>query len=287
MIYNKYLKILFACVFVVSTMSCEDDDLGPFNSLVTDDTEEVQVTVTTLQDISAEGASFPVSVSLSRTFNVAATVTVQVETQDLRTAINTVTIPAGETTGMGLALVPGDQDEEFADLSETAIVSAIAVGADDGNGIVYLATSNEASVRLINDFPGSIAAGGITMTFAWDTAFTDDYDFFYAGAAGATGNPIENISIPNTAFGDGPIDVTYDPFAVAGLEDVPYILVIRVNNPDGSSELIFHEGALDAANSTAGTQFPLARITRTTTVDMSNPDNPTDVFTFEVEQLED
>lgn len=283
----NYLKLFFACVFLTSLASCEDDDLGPFNSLVTNETEEVQVTVTTLQDISAEGAMFPVGVTISRTFDVNATVTVQVETQDLRTAIGTVTIPAGSTSAEGLASVPGDLDEEFSDLSETAIVRAIAVGADDGNGIVYIANSNEDTVRLINDFPSNIAAGGITMTFAWDTAFTDDYDLFYAGASGATGNPVENISIPNTAFGDGPLDVTYNPFSVAAMVDVPYILVIRINNTDGTSELVFHEGTLDAANNDPNALFPLARITRTTTVDTSDPDNPTNVFTFDVEQLED
>jgi hypothetical protein len=278
---NNYIKLFFASALLIFAASC---DLGPFNSLVTDATEEVQVSVTALQDISAEGEQIPVSVSISRTFEVDATVTVQVQTEDLRTSVSDIMIPAGSTSGTGLALIPGDQGEEFSNLDETAIVEAIAVGADDGNGIVYLPVSDEDSFRLINGFPASIATGGITMAFAWDTAFTDDYDISYAGASGATGNPIETLSVPNANFEDGTLDVVCDPFAIAAEVDVPYVLVIRVNNPDGTSELTFLEGTLDTDDTAA---FPLASITRTTTVDNSNPDDPTDVFTFVIEQIED
>lgn len=286
---KNYLKFSFVITLALLTFSCEDDELGPFSDFVTTQTEEIQVTLALAdRDLTGEGDALPITATISRSFEVDAQITVTTIFEDDRRNSGVITIPAGSTTGTGAIDTPFDDNLSFSNFDETGIAVATAILADDGNGIVYVAVSNEISYTVSEEFPASPVESSISIAFLWRTGTTDDYDIFYAGAAGATGNPVEFISILNTEFPDGTMQITYNPFAVAGETDVDYRLIIRTNNPaNGENNITVLEGTLDAENNDPNINYPLAEITRTTSVDNSNGNFSFNVYDFNIVQLED
>lgn len=284
-ILNKYkLTALLLCIITVS--SCEDDDLGPQNFLATGDaTEEVNVTIELDRMISAEGDAIPATITLSRTFEVDANVVLRTDLRNSAFQQSTITVPAGMTTASGFIETPNEDGASFADFNEMGTATAASIGADDGNGVIYIATSNVATFQVINGFPAVIGVGGISFAFTWDS--NDDYDIFYdtSGNQGATGAPIEFISLTEMQVsGDGTMDVIVDPFSIEGLVDVPYILVIRESKPFADDELTVLQGTLDTTDTAP---FVVAQITRTTTIDNSNPDIPITNVDYTIVQVED
>jgi len=282
-----YTRILTLALVAIISFSCDDDDLGPFNELVVDATEDVNVTIEPLRDITAEDDDLPVTVTISRSFEVDASITVTSFLENRSFVTSTITVPAGATTGTGTVSLPPDDELTFSNFDEVATLEATAILADDGNGFIYLPVSNAPTVRILDAFPSVVIEGGISFAFFWRTGTTDDYDFFYNGGAGATGNPIEFIEFTNDEILDGPILVEYNPFAIAAETDVEYIAVVRINNPDGTNEVQTFTGTLDAANNDAAAVFPLLEVTRTTMVDNSDPAIPISTFDYSIVQLED
>jgi len=284
-ILNKY-KLIALLLLVVTYSSCEDDDLGPQNFLVTGEaTEDVNVNIELQRTISAEDDAIPVTITLSRTFDVDANVVLRSDLPNSTFIQTTVTVPAGMTTASGFVATPNEDGSTFSDFTTTGIVTATSIGADDGNGVLYIATSNEAPFQVLNGFPETIGVGGISFAFTWDSG--DDYDIFYdtAGFQGATGEPIEFIALTEEEVsGDGTFNVFVDPFAIEGLVDVPYILVIRESKPFAQDEVTVLQGTLDTTDTSL---FVLAEITRTTTIDNSNPDIPVTNIDYTIVQIED
>lgn len=289
-ILNKFkLVILLLCVITYS--SCEDDDLGPENFLVTGDAfEDVNVTIDLGRTVSAEDDALPASVTLSRTFDVDANVVIETRFPNGRSSLSTITVPTGSTSGSGFIATPLDDGSPanpvfFEDFTVIGTSTAVSIGADDGNGVLYLAVSNDAEFRVINGFPSTLGLGGISMTLTWDS--DDDYDIFYdnSGNQGATGNRLEFIELGNDEVsGDGVQPVTIDPFSIEGLVDVPFILAIRQSNPFSDDIITILEGTFDTTDTAP---FTVAEITRTSTVDNSNPDNPITNFDYSIVQIED
>lgn len=282
---NKY-KIVALLLLVICFNSCEDDDLGPQNFLATGDaTEEVNVTIELDRTISAEGDAIPATITLSRTFDVDANVVLRTDLRNSAFAQSTITVPAGMTTASGFIETPNEDGSIFADFNEMGTATAASIGADDGNGVIYIATSNVATFQVINGFPEVIGVGGISFAFTWDS--DDDYDIFYdnSGNQGATGAPIEFIALTEEDIsGDGTMDVVVDPFSIEGLVDVPYILVIRESKPFADDEVTVLQGTLDTTDTAP---FVIAEITRTTTIDNSNPDIPITNIDYTIVQVED
>lgn len=283
---NKIFYLLSLVMVMSVIISCEDDDIGPQNFLATGDaTEEVNVNIELLRTISAEDDLIPATITLSRSFDVDANVVLRSNLNNLSFALNTITVPAGSTTATGFVATPAEDSFTFEDFNEQGFVTATSIGADDGNGVIYIATSNEAPFRLVNAFPSSIGVGGISFAFLWDS--DDDYDIFYDNSLnqGATGNAIEFIELTNAEVsGDGVRQVLVDPFTIAGEMDIPYVLAVRISNPFGEDTLTVFEGTLDTDDTSS---FVIAEVTRTTNVDTSNPDIPITTFTYEIVQIED
>jgi len=283
---NKTFYLIASLLTLTLFLSCDDDDLGPESFLPTGDAfEEVNVTIDLQRTISAEGDEIPATITLSRTFDVDANVVLRTDLRSNAFTLTTITVPAGSTSATGLIATPGEDGFLFEDFNEPGTVTATSIGADDGNGAIYIAVSNEASFSLLNAFPSSIVVGGISMTFFWDS--NDNYDLFYdnSGNQGATGSSFEVIQLTNEEVsGDGTTQVVVDPINIEGLVDVPYVLVVRNSRPFGDDEITVLEGTLDTTDNSL---FILAEITRTTTIDNSNPDAPITNFDYVIEQIED
>lgn len=284
---NNILYIMISLFALSLFNSCEDDDLGPQNFLATGDaTEEVNVTIDLDRMISAEDDEIPATITLSRTFEVDANVVIRTDLSNNAFQQSTITVPAGMTSASGFIETPNDDNGlNFANFNEMGTATAVSIGADDGSGVIYVATSNEASFQVINGFPEVIGVGGISFAFTWDS--DDDYDIFYdnSGNQGATGAPLEFIALTEDEIsGDGTRDVIIDPFAIEGAVDVPFILVIRESKPFADDEVTVLQGTLDTTDTDP---FVLAEITRTTTIDNSNPDIPVTMVDYTIVQIED
>lgn len=284
---NNILYIMISLFALSLFNSCEDDDLGPQNFLATGDaTEEVNVTIDLDRMISAEDDEIPATITLSRTFEVDANVVIRTDLSNNAFQQSTITVPAGMTSASGFIETPSDDNGlNFANFNEMGTATAVSIGADDGSGVIYVATSNEASFQVINGFPEVIGVGGISFAFTWDS--DDDYDIFYdnSGNQGATGAPLEFIALTEDEIsGDGTRDVIIDPFAIEGAVDVPFILVIRESKPFADDEVTVLQGTLDTTDTDP---FVLAEITRTTTIDNSNPDIPVTMVDYTIVQIED
>ncbi len=282
----KNLKyILITIVFSLTFISCEDDSEIDYSLSGTE--ESVQVTIETPRNFTAEEDRVPFTVTLANTYSSDATVVVEFKFNDERFIRNEVIIPAGNNSASGKVFMPAD--DGALNTPGASFKAGFVVGKVVGflldepqEGKLYIVNSNEVLLDAYDKLPTLVDGGGLSYTFTWRTNKTDDYDIFsdLSDLDSATGDSIETGSVTNDAFADGDYNMVYNPYAVAGVDDVEFVLFFRVTDIDGNDQVYKFTGTLDAVNNDPAVNYDLIQISRVT-------DAGTGAVSFSFNQLED
>ncbi len=279
-------KLKYIVLFVLSVVilqSCYDDT--PLDYSLNGNEEVVQATLTIPRDFTAEEDRVTFTVNIDKTFDSDVTLVVELELNDRRKTRKNITMPAGSTSIANFIYMPASDGlysfpptQSFQDYVKVRVVGILVDQPQEG--VLYSISSNEVLLDMYIQLPEILEEGGISYVFVWDTNKTDDYDIIsdLSDLTSATGNPIEEASITNASFSDGTYMLSYNPYAIAAVSDVNYLLFIRVTNSDNTDTLLKFTGTLDAVNNDPGAIYDLLSFDRTTV------DN---VSTYTFTQLED
>ncbi len=281
----KNTKYLFYSVFILffAMLSCDDNSDIDYSLQGTQ--QIVQITLSSSRDYTAEEDRFPITITLDQAYDSDAVVVVEFELSDTRTVRKDFVIESGQSSVSDFIFLPGD-DGLFNSSSTVPLTDAIrgrAIGfllEEPSEGVVYIVESNELILDQYDLLPPVVENGGLSYVFIWATNRTDDYDIFsdIPNFNSATGNPLETASVSNDTFSDGNYTLTYNPYAIAGEIDVPFVLFLRVTYNDGTDSVVKFEGTLDALNNDPDLTYDLIGIERTT--------DSNDLVTYNFQQIE-